>query len=148
MWFPLAWLLRLGLNPSTNLPLHPHFQLLPQSAIPASIPVFLQLFWAAIVSPCRRGPLAWSELSPSSHAGAITRGVAAQLCHGWKSLPFSWFKAWQKLLNISMKLPAVIDMQNNHFCILDMKLARQLICKITFNGLVACVPSPSSDLWG
>ena len=44
------WLLRLGLNPSAHLPLQPHFRLLLQSAAPASIPVFFQLFWAAIVS--------------------------------------------------------------------------------------------------
>ena len=34
----LVWLLRLGLNPSTSLPLQPHFRLLPQSVTPASIP--------------------------------------------------------------------------------------------------------------
>ena len=39
-------------------------------------------------------------------------------------------------------------MLSNHFCILDMKLAKLLICKITFNGPAPCVPSPSSDLWG
>ena len=38
------WLLGLGLNPSTHLPLQPHFRLLLQSATPASIPVFFQLF--------------------------------------------------------------------------------------------------------
>ena len=36
------WLPRLGLNPSTHLPLQPHFRLLLQSATPASIPVFFQ----------------------------------------------------------------------------------------------------------
>ena len=73
-WFQPAWLLRLGLNPSVNLPLHLHFQLLPQLAIPTSILVFFQLFWAAIVSPGRRGFMAWSQSSPSSHAGAVTKG--------------------------------------------------------------------------
>ena len=47
-WFFLSWLLHLDLNPSTSLPLQPHFQLLPQSATPTSILVFFQLFWAAI----------------------------------------------------------------------------------------------------
>ena len=41
---PLLWLPRLGLNPSTHLPLQPHFRLLLQSVTPASIPVFFQLF--------------------------------------------------------------------------------------------------------
>ena len=45
----------------------PHFWLL-QSVIPASIPVFFQLYWAAIVSLDRDGPMAWSQSSPSSHA--------------------------------------------------------------------------------
>ena len=43
----------LGLNPSANLPLQPHFQLLPQLATAASI-------------PGRCGPVVWSQLSPSS----------------------------------------------------------------------------------
>ena len=47
------WLPRLGLNPSTNLPLQPHFRLLPQLATAASI-------------PGRCGPVVWSQLSPSS----------------------------------------------------------------------------------
>ena len=35
--------------------------------------VFFQLFWAAIVSPGRCGPMMWSQSSPRSHTGAITR---------------------------------------------------------------------------
>ena len=68
------WLPRLGLNPSAHLPLQPHFRLLLQSVTPASIPVFFQLYWAAIVSLGRCGPMAWSQSSPSSHAGPVTRG--------------------------------------------------------------------------
>ena len=70
----LLWLLHLGLNPRAHLPLQPHFRLLLQSATPASIPVFFQLYWAAIVSPGRCGPMAWSQSFPSSHAGPVTRG--------------------------------------------------------------------------
>ena len=50
------WLPCLGLNTSTHLPLQPHPQLLLQLVTPASIPVFFQLYWAAIVSLGRRGP--------------------------------------------------------------------------------------------
>ena len=58
---PLSlWLPRLGLNPSAHLPLQPHFQLLLQSVTPASIPVFFQLYWAAIVSLGSCGSMAWS----------------------------------------------------------------------------------------
>ena len=71
---PFVWLLYLGLNPSTHLPLQPHFRLLLQSVTPASIPLFFQLYWAAIVSPGRCGPMAWSQSSPSTHAGPVTRG--------------------------------------------------------------------------
>ena len=51
-----------------------HFRLLLQSATPASIPVFFQLYWAATVSLGRCGPMAWSQSSPSSHSGPVTRG--------------------------------------------------------------------------
>ena len=73
-WSSLVWLPRLGLNPCTSLPLQPHFRLLLQSVTPASIPVFFQLYWAALVSPGGCGPMAWSQSSPSSHTGAVTRG--------------------------------------------------------------------------
>ena len=36
--------------------------------------LFFHLYWAAIVSLGRCGPLAWSQSSPSSHTGAETRG--------------------------------------------------------------------------
>ena len=72
---PLSlWLPGLGLNPSTHLPLQPHFRLLLQPVTPASIPVFFQLYWAAIVSLGRCGPMAWSQSSPRSHSGPVTRG--------------------------------------------------------------------------
>ena len=45
-----------------------------QSVTPASILVFFQLYWAAIVSLGRCGPVAWSQSSPSSHAGPVTKG--------------------------------------------------------------------------
>ena len=64
----------LGLNPSAHLPLQPHFRLLLQSVTPASIPIFFQLYWAAIVSLGRCGPMAWSQSSPRSHAGPVTWG--------------------------------------------------------------------------
>ena len=37
-------------------------------------PRILPAYWAAIVSLGRCGPMAWSQSSPSSHAGAVTRG--------------------------------------------------------------------------
>ena len=99
----LVWLQCLGLNPSTSLPLQPPFRLLLQSVTPASIPVFFQLYWAAMVSPGRYGPMAWSQSSPSSHAGPVIWGLTSQLHLGWKSLPSPWLKAGPQLLNISMK---------------------------------------------
>ncbi|KAF6109685.1 hypothetical protein HJG60_010915 [Phyllostomus discolor] len=69
-----AWLPRLGLNPSANLPLQHHFQLLPQLDTAANIPIFFQLSQAAIESPGRCGPVVWSQSSPSSHPGFVTRG--------------------------------------------------------------------------
>ena len=64
----------LGLNPSASLPLPHHFRLRPQLATAASIPIFFQLSWAAIVSLGRCGPLVGKLQSPSYHAGAATRG--------------------------------------------------------------------------
>ena len=65
------------LNPSVNHPLLHHFRILPAFggfSTPASIPVFFQLYWAAIVSPGRCGSVVWSQSSPSSYAGSVTRG--------------------------------------------------------------------------
>ena len=36
--------------------------------------LFFQLYWAAIVSPGRCGPVVWSQSSPSSYTGSVTRG--------------------------------------------------------------------------
>ena len=72
--FFFLWLPGPGLNPSAHLPLQPHFRPLLQSVTPASIPVFFQLYWAAIVSLGRCGPMAWSQSTPRSHAGPVTRG--------------------------------------------------------------------------
>ena len=36
--------------------------------------LFFQLYWAAIVSLGRCGPMVWSQSSPSSQAGPVTRG--------------------------------------------------------------------------
>ena len=98
-----AWLLHLGLNPRANLPLKPHLRLLPQSVTPASIPIFFQPFLAAIVSPGRHSPIAWSQSSPSSHTGAVTRGSCLPVTSWVKVTPIPWLKAWPQLFNISMK---------------------------------------------
>ena len=72
---PLSlWLPHLGLNPRAHLPLKPYFRLLLQLVTPTSIHLFFQLYWAAIVSPSRCGPMVWSQSSSSSHTGAVTRG--------------------------------------------------------------------------
>ena len=52
-----AWLPRLGLNPSANLPLHFISDSSHNPLTPASIPIFFQLFWAAIISLGRSGPM-------------------------------------------------------------------------------------------
>ena len=78
------WLLGLGLNPSAHLPLQPHFRLLLQSAIPASIPVLPALLgchsksgqvWPhsmePIFSKLSRRPCNQGELLPSYILGGI-----------------------------------------------------------------------------
>ena len=101
-----AWLLHLGLNPSTNCPLEHHFQPLPQSVTPADIPIFFQLYWAAIVSTGRCNSMVWSQSSASLQAFMqvlYPEGVASQLHHGLRLLPSPWLKAWPQLFKISMK---------------------------------------------
>ena len=66
-WFFLSQLPCLGFNRSTNLPLQHHFRLLPQLATPASIPIFFHLFWAAIVSLGRHGPIVEPSISKLLH---------------------------------------------------------------------------------
>ena len=101
---PLSlWLLRLGLNPSAHLPLQPHFRHLLQSVTPASIPVFFQLYWAAIVSLGRCGPIAWSQSSPSSHAGPVTGGSCLPVTSWVEVNSTPQLKAWPQLFHISMK---------------------------------------------
>ena len=89
VWFSPSRLPHLSLNPSANLPLQPHFRLLPQSATSTSTHVFLQLFWAAIVSPGRHGPMTWSQPSSSSQTGAITRGNCLPVTSLIKVTPIS-----------------------------------------------------------
>ena len=67
--------------------MQPHFQLLPRSVTPASIPSFFQPFLAAIVNPGRRVPVVWSQSSPSSHAGAVTKGSCLSVISWVKVTP-------------------------------------------------------------
>ena len=138
-----ARMLCLDLNPSVNLPLQPFFWLLPQSSTLASIPVFFQLFWAAIVSPGRCG----GAISKLPCRCRRRHGNQGQLPPSYilKSLPSRWLKAWPQLLNIPMK--PVKCYRYVKWAFLPL-LAKLLICKITFNGPGPCFAPPSSDLWG
>ena len=103
----------LGLNPSTSLPLQPHFWLLPQRVIPASIPVFFQVYWAAIVRQ------AW----PHSMEPIISK-LSCRCCnHG--ELPPSYIMGWSHshlpgskhghgYLTYPWNQLKVIDMLNDH----------------------------------
>ena len=140
MWFCPTQLPLLSLNPSRNHPLHPHFQLLPQSATPTSI--FFQLFWAALVSPGRRGSVVWSQPSPSSHTGTVTRGSCLPVTSWVEVPPIPLAQVWPQLLNISMKL--VKGYVKWPFLRLFAKL---LICKITQWPCSLC-PIPQFRLVG
>ena len=61
----------------------------PTISYTASIPLFFQLYWAAIVSLGRCGPMAWSQSSPCSHAGAVTRGSCFPVPSGVEVTPIS-----------------------------------------------------------
>ena len=127
----------LGLNARANLPLQPHFRLL---ITPASIPVFFQLYRAAIVTLGRCGPMAWSQ----SSLRRCNPGELPPSC-GLKSLRSPRLKAWPQLFNIFMK-----PVKGYRYVKWPrQKLATQLLLyKTALNGPVPCVPSPSSGLWG
>ena len=135
---PLLWLPRLGLNPSAHLPLQPHFRLLLQSAIPASIPVLPALLgchsksgqvWPhgvePIISklsprPCNQGELLPSPILGGSHSHLPgSKHGHSYLTHLWNQLK-------------------VIDMLND--C--QGLAAKLLLPKTALNGPVPCVPSP------
>ena len=44
--------------------------------------LFFQLYWAAIVSLGRCGPMGWNQSSPSSDTGAVTRGSFLSVTSG------------------------------------------------------------------
>ena len=74
-------------GPSSGTAATPRFKSQSQSSSAAPFPtpptisytcqhyLFFQVNWVAIVSLGRRGPMAWSQSSPSSHIGAVTTGA-------------------------------------------------------------------------
>ena len=139
------WLPHLGLKPSSNLPLQPHFWLLPQSATPTSIPVFFQLFWAAIVSLAGVAP--WRG---ANHLQALMQALCKQ-----GELPPIYFMGWShSYLPGSKHSHNYLTYPWNQLSYRYVKwpflslVTKPLLCKTALNGLVPCVPSPSSDLWG
>ena len=142
---PRVWLPCLGLNPSASLPLQPRFRLLLQSVTPASIPIFFQLYWAAIVSLGRCGLLSWSQCSPSSHTGAGTRGICLPVTSWVEVTSIPLAQSMVKLFNICMKPVKGYGYVKLPF----QRIAAQLrLCKTALNGPAPHVQSPSSDLWG
>ena len=67
--------------------------------------LFFQLYWAAIVSLGRCDPMAWSQSSPSSHVGSVTRGSCLPVTSWVEVIPIHHPppKAWPQLFNIFMK---------------------------------------------
>ena len=110
--------------------------------------LFFQLYWAAKVSPGRRGPMARSQSSPSSHSGAVTRGSCFPVSSRVEVTPIPpWLKAGPQLFNISMK--AVKGYRYVKCPWGRGQLAAKLLLhKTALNGPAPCVPSPSSGLWG
>ncbi|KAF6073446.1 hypothetical protein HJG60_009570 [Phyllostomus discolor] len=78
--------------------------------------VSFQLYWAAIMSLGRRGPMSWSQSSLSSHPGAVTQGTCPPPSYIWvgKLLPFPWLRADHSYLTYLCNQSKVIDMPNDH----------------------------------
>ena len=94
------------------------FPTLPTISYTASIPVLFQLYWAAILSPGRCGPMAWSQFSPSSRASAVTGLGGGALPPGY-ILDGSHFhpsssKHGHSYLTYPWNQLKVIDMLNDH----------------------------------
>ncbi|KAF6131126.1 hypothetical protein HJG60_008015 [Phyllostomus discolor] len=72
--------------------------------------VSFQLYWAAIMSLGRRGPMSWSQSSLSSHSGAVTQGTRPP-SYIWvgKLLPFPWLRADHSYLTYLCNQSKVID---------------------------------------
>ena len=109
-----VWLPCLGLNPSTSLPLQPHFPLLPQSVTPASIPYsssFTGLtsksgqVWPhgmePVISMLSRRPCNQGELPPSYIlGGSHFHPPGSKQGHSYLTCPWNQLK--------------VIDVLNDH----------------------------------
>ena len=74
--------------------------------------IFFQLYWAAIVSPGRCGPVVWSQSSPSSHVVSVTGGIASQLYRGLKLIASPWLRARPQLFNTCQALSLPTLAQN------------------------------------
>ena len=145
MWSSLlVWLQSLGLNPSQSSSAAP-FPTPPAISYTCQHSLFFQLYWAARVSLGRCGPMARSQSSPSSQAGAVTKGSCFPVTSWVEVTPSPWLKAWPQLFNISMK-PVKGYRYVKWPC--QGLAAQLLLCKTALNGPAPCVPSPSSGLWG
>ena len=83
--------------------------------------------------------MAWSESSPSIHAGDVTRGSCFPGISWVEVIPIP-LKAWPQLFNISMK-PAKGYIYVKWPC--QSLAAKLLLCKTALNGPDPCVPSPA-----
>ena len=68
------WLLCLGFKSQRQSSSAAPFPTPPTISHTCQHSLFFQLYWASIVSLGRCGPMAWSQSSPSSHMGPVTRG--------------------------------------------------------------------------
>ena len=73
---PWVWLLHLGFKSQRQSSSAAPFLSPPTISYTCQLSRIHPLYWAAIVSLGRCGPMAWSQSSPSSHtgAGSVTRG--------------------------------------------------------------------------
>ena len=72
-------------QPSSAAP----FQTPPTISYTCQHSLFFQLYWAAIVSLGNCGPMAWSQSSPSSHTGPVTRGSCLPVTNWVEVTPIS-----------------------------------------------------------
>ena len=145
-WSSLVWLPHRGLNPQANPPLQPHFRLFLQSVTPTSIPVFFQLYWAAIVSLDRQWPHGMEPIiSKLSHRHCNQGELPPSYILGGSDSHPPGSKHGHSYLTYLWNQLKIIDMLNDH--------ARGSLhsCCYTKQLWMALLPvshPPSSDLWG
>ena len=100
---PPLWLPRLGFKSWCQSSSAAPFPTPPTISYTCQHSLFFQLYWAAIVSLGRCGPMAWSQSIPTSHAGAVTSRNCLPVTSWVEVTPIPLAQSVATAINICMK---------------------------------------------